>query len=230
MGIFNGSKYILIEPSSTSMKITIITSCTKAENLPKLFDSIDFQYVEKWIIIYDTSHVQDKGQSYTWKYKNDIRILEAECPFPGVLGYAQKNFGLKFVNKGLVYFLDDDTIMHPDFWKVLPSLNEDLIYVFDQESYLDIPELLNGTFSEMYEIIALQKRGVSSKIFKGNPIHPLTIHTGMFIVPYKYITTQFVPHIYISGGVFLKYLYEDNKSTSNISYIHHTLSYGKMIY
>jgi len=113
------------------MKITIITSCTKPENLPKLYESIDFEHVDKWIIVYDTS----QGKQYNWQYKKDTRILEAECPHEGFLGYAQKNFGLQFVNKGSVYFLDDTTIMHPNFWNIVPLLNEDTIYTWDEESY-----------------------------------------------------------------------------------------------
>ena len=205
------------------MKLTIITSCTRPENLPKLYESINFEYIDKWIIVYDTS----KGDTYTWSYKKDKCIIEAECPDKGVMGYAQKNFGLKFVKKGMVYFLDDDTIMHPDFWKVFPSLNEETIYIWNQESYLYVPENASGTFTEIDKNLALYKRTPNPNIVKGDIIHCAMVHIGMFLVPYKYINIHFIPHIYLSAGIFITSIYEEDPG--RLSYINHILSYGKFI-
>jgi hypothetical protein len=205
------------------MKITIITSCTRPENLPKLYESIQFEHVKKWIIVYDTS----KRQEYTWSYKKYSEIIEAECPHQGVLGYAQKNFGLKFVKGGMVYFLDDDTIMHPNFWKFIPMMNEDTVYLWDQESHLYIPESGFGTFTEIDANLAAQKRSENPSILKSDIIHCATIHLGMYIVPYKYINIDFISHVYLSAGIFITNIYEEDPS--KCSYIPYVLSYGKLI-
>ncbi len=36
-------------------KITIITPSYRIENLPKIAKTIDFNYVDEWIIVYDGS-------------------------------------------------------------------------------------------------------------------------------------------------------------------------------
>jgi hypothetical protein len=203
------------------MKITIITSCTKPENLPKLYESIDFEHVDKWIIVYDTS----QGKQYNWQYKKDTRILEAECPHEGFLGYAQKNLGLQFVNKGSVYFLDDTTIMHPNFWNIVPFLNEDTLYTWDEESYLDIADTDGGDVFRFCKELEFQNRMPIPKVRKGNDIHEYKIFIGMFLVPYKFISNiTFIPHIQFSTGIFIKSIYEDNKTQTK--YIPRILSYG----
>ena len=39
-----------------------------------------------------------------------------------VVGHAQRNTAIERISGGHVYFLDDDTIMHPDFWNELKKL------------------------------------------------------------------------------------------------------------
>jgi len=206
------------------MKITIITSCTKPENLPKLYESIDFEQVDRWIIIYDTSN----GQEYTWQYKKDKRILEAECPHKGVLGYAQKNFGLRFVNKGSIFFLDDDTIMHPHFWKVLPQMNENTTYLFDQDSYIDMSFLETSTLCDINEKLSIRKKSNTPTIIKGNHIHSLNLNSAMTLTPYNHLRDiRFITHLYYSGGIFVTEV--QNEYQSNSAYIPMVLSYaGKL--
>ena len=38
-----------------SNKITIITPCIRIQNLPMLYESIKFDKIHKWIIVYDTT-------------------------------------------------------------------------------------------------------------------------------------------------------------------------------
>jgi len=208
------------------MKITIITSCTMPENLPKLYESIQFEHVHKWIIIYDTS----EGKEYTWRYKKDNRILEAECSELTCLGYAQKNFALQFLSKasGSVYFLDDTTIMHPEFWRILPVLNEDTLYTWNEESNLDITDINTGNVLKFCIELQSQNRKNIPTIIKGNNINEYKIFIGMFLVPYKFISNiSFIPHIQFSAGIFIKSIYEDNKT--NTKYIPMTLSYGMFL-
>ena len=57
-----------------------------------------------------------------------------------VSGNAQRNFALDYLNKKkdknfFIYFLDDDNILHKNFYKVIQNLNinnSKLIYTFDQ--------------------------------------------------------------------------------------------------
>ena len=204
------------------MKLTIITSCSKPENLSKLFESIRFEHVEKWIIVYSKPN-------YIRKYKSYHNIVECECFDEGVLGFPQKNFGLKFVNSGSVYFLDDDTIMHPDLWNNINKISEDNIYLFDQESYLYFsPESTNLTL--FLKDLDLQVRSSSPKTVKAHPVNLIEMHVGMFIVPYKYIMNinmKFIPYLHYSAGYFILSFIKEYKE--KCVYFSNILSYGKAI-
>ena len=205
------------------MKLTIITSCSRPENLPALFASIQFEHIVKWIIIYDTTN----DQTYTWQYKSNPKILEAECPYPGVLGNAQKNFALKFVKEGSVYYLDDDTVMHPNFWSIFHMLEEDVVYIWDQLSYLYLSKEVYPIMSELEHDVSLQKRSDIPRYDKGLPIHEFYVYTGAFLVPYNCITTEFVPFLYYSSALFLKTIALEH--SSKIFYISEVVSFMKAL-
>ena len=177
------------------MKITIITPCCRPDRLPKVFESINFDYVDKWIIVYDTS----KDRTYTRIYTEHPKIIEAEFHDNGISGNDQRNFGLKYVTKGFVYFLDDDNIVHPEFWEVLPTLDENNMYSWDQENE-------NGHVNKCY------------------PPTVNAIDTAMFIIPYSLINdTRWMKQHIFSDGIFAASIYQKNKS--NYIYIPKTLCY-----
>jgi hypothetical protein len=107
--------------------LTIITPCCIQLNIQKVFNSIQFDKIEKWIIVYDTS----KGRKYNKLYENHPKIIEVECN-AGISGNPQRNYGMTLVDDGFIYFLDDDNIVHPDFWSILDSLDPQYFYSFDQ--------------------------------------------------------------------------------------------------
>lgn len=133
--------------------ITIITPCCRQENISKLFDSISFDKIHKWIIVYDTS----KDRNYKKMYEDHQQILEVECNDVGVVGHPQRNFGMQLVEDGFIYFLDDDNIIHPNFWSIIEVLKDDKFYTFDQ------------------------LRDNQNKILYGNNIQVGHIDTAMFI-------------------------------------------------
>jgi hypothetical protein len=164
------------------MKITIITPCCRPEHLPKIYESLNFEYIHKWIIVYDSS----KGREYERRYAEHKNIIEADYHHLGISGNDQRNFGLNFVSKGFVYFLDDDNIVHPDFWKVLPTLNEKYMYSWDQEK----PD--------------------GSLATGGIPVANGT-DTAMCIVPYSLMKgITWVPHLRCADGLFLSSIYEQS--------------------
>ena len=166
------------------MKITIITPCSRPENLPKLFDSIQFDLIDKWIIVYDDS----RNRTYTRIYTSHPKIVETEFHDNGISGNDQRNYGLNYVTGGSVYFLDDDNIVHPEFWKFLPTLHEEYMYSWDQIN---------------------KDQGV-------NRCYPPTVNgidTAMFLIPYNLIgNTRWLKQHIFSDGIFVASIYEKNKS------------------
>lgn len=134
--------------------LTIITPSCRPQFLLKLKESIQFDKIDKWIIVYDTS----RNRSYT-KLFNDPKVEEVFCDVVGQAGHPQRNFGVNMVTDGHIYFLDDDNIIHPDFWNL--KFEPDYFYTFDQ---------------------LRDKRG---SILTGNNIALSRIDTAMFVVPKK---------------------------------------------
>ena len=110
------------------MKLTIITPCCRPENLIKLKDSIEFNLIDKWIIVYDTS----KNRTYTMQFQDHSKILELECNTLGAAGHPQRNYGISHVEDGYIYMLDDDNIVHPDFWKLCVTFEMPYFYTFNR--------------------------------------------------------------------------------------------------
>lgn len=101
-------------------KLTIITACTRPENLVTIRKSIEpglaiFDLV--WMIVYDESKMV-KGKDAT-----DAPFIQSFWfgDTSSVCGNGQRNFALQQIKDGWVWVLDDDNIVHPNFF---PLLNE----------------------------------------------------------------------------------------------------------
>jgi len=139
--------------------LSIITPCYRQELIPFIYDCIMFDKIHKWIIVYDTSN----NRTYEKIYKEHPKILEVECSDPGTWGNAQRNYGMSLVEDGFIYFLDDDNIIHPNFWNIIEILHNDYFFTFDQ------------------------MRDYHNKIFYGNRIEVKFIDTAMFIIHKQHI-------------------------------------------
>lgn len=127
-------------------KITIITPCTRPGNLMRIKESIPFEHVDKWIIVYDAPNAH---------LFEDERIQEYSCQGHSIAGNIQRNYALDRIGDTYVYFLDDDTIMHPDMGEFLKTVEPNHIYTFDQErnaKEFPFTERLKGDTIEMFRI------------------------------------------------------------------------------
>ena len=111
-------------------KITIITPSYRIDNIYKIKESINFEYVHEWIIVYDGSKIITNP--YLFKEDNKIKEYIYKCT--GVSGNGQRNFALsKITNENtLLYYLDDDNIIHPNLYNLLNNINNNTIYSFNQ--------------------------------------------------------------------------------------------------
>jgi hypothetical protein len=164
--------------------ITIITPSYRQHNIPRLFDSINFDKINKWIIVYDTT----KNRTYQKQYADHPKILEVECADAGIAGNAQRNYGMSLVDDGFIYFLDDDNIIHPAFWGIVDVLDPNYFYTFDQS------------------------RNKNGGILYGNNIAVYHIDTAMFIVHKKHVKdTDWKNDIYAADGIFICDISKNNK-------------------
>lgn len=167
---------------------TIITPCCRPENLETMLPSIDFDKVDKWIIVYDTS----KERTYEHMKTDNEKIVQVDCSDEGSTGNCQRNFAIDMVEDGFIYFLDDDNIMHPDFFKeIYPELSDEHnVYTFNcNRDWWSDPECIaSGNFP--------------------NPDH---IDTSQFVVHKKIVKdTRWVVHAYNADGIFINHVITNN--------------------
>ncbi len=105
--------------------INIITPCSRPQNLHTISKSINIpkdQY--RWIVVFDMEIC-------------DTDLIPTNCIFlyhkdpNSISGNAQRNMGIELIEDGYVYFLDDDTILHPALWDNIKDATEDMI-LFNQ--------------------------------------------------------------------------------------------------
>ena len=99
-------------------KLTIITACIHPENLPYLAVTIapgrDL-FDLTWRVVFDGARCQPVD------FPGAI-VTVASHP-RSIVGNHQKNDALDHTQDGWVYFLDDDNLVHPDFFRGHPAGN-----------------------------------------------------------------------------------------------------------
>ncbi len=162
--------------------LTLITPCARPQNLEILRRSIDMDLIQQWIIVHDTA-----GQ--VQPVFDHPKILEIGHPTPpgGCAGHAQRNAGMKHVKYGLIYFLDDDNIIHPTFWDLVPTFEMGHFYTFDQQRWDGFVATLGGTF-------------------KGDTPRLRKIDTAQYVVDIR-MTRPFEETSYVADGLFIEDIY-----------------------
>ena len=176
--------------------LSIITACSRRDNLQAIYDSMDFRIIHMWYVIYDTS----KGRSYTHQFKGHAKIKEIDYDKEGVCGHPQINHAIDLIEGGFVYIVDDDNIIHPEFWTTYSDLDPDYIYTWDQN------------------------RVREKRIATGGKIQKFLIDTSQFIVPRKYIgDIRWDNHRRIADFTFINTIHE--KYSNKFKYINKILCY-----
>ena len=101
--------------------INIVTPCSRPENLKAIAESINIPSGNyRWIVVHDADEFPDMEttkQAEQHLYREEGSIA----------GHAQRNFANRLISDGYVLQLDDDTILHPDFWGSVKNSEEDLV-------------------------------------------------------------------------------------------------------
>jgi hypothetical protein len=183
--------------------ISIITACSRPQNLKRIYESIDFTMVSMWYIIYDTSNCR----TYDFQFSldpNQEKIIELFCNKNGFAGHPQINLALDLIKDTFVYVMDDDNIFHKDFWTTLPNLDPEFVYTWDQN------------------------RIQEGRILKGDTIERNNIDTSQFIVPRELIgSTRWAVHKSAGDFRFISQIYK--KHNDKFKYIPKVLCYHNFI-
>jgi glycosyltransferase involved in cell wall biosynthesis len=164
--------------------ITIITPTYRINNLIKLKDSINFDFVHEWIIVYDGSKIDNIPDVF--KNDKNIKIKEYIHTSEGISGNPQRNYALtKVTNEDtLLYYLDDDNLIHPDLYILLETADTKKMYTFDQYNRL-----------------------------KGNNVSVYHIDTAMCLIPYALCKDiRWIKEKYEADGFYIQECYDKTKA------------------
>lgn len=181
----NDKLFILVKDEYINTnKLTIITPSYRINNLLEIKKSIDFKYVDEWIIVYDGNKIINNPNLF--KNQENNKIKEYVYKGEGISGNPQRNYALdKITNSNtLLYYLDDDNIIHPNLYRLLNIIDNNKIYTFNQYNRI-----------------------------KGNNINVGSIDTAMIIIPFNICKNiRWIPHIYASDGYYITECYNTNKN------------------
>lgn len=161
------------KPIFQNNKITIITPSYRLKNLVNLKQSILFDFVDEWIIVYDGTKIKQNPNLFQEKEKIKEFVYEGE----GISGNPQRNFALTKVSNPntLLYFLDDDNIIHPNLYRLLTFADNTKFYTFNQVNRL-----------------------------KGNVVKVTKIDTAMALIPFQRCNEiRWRPNLYEADGYYL---------------------------
>ena len=171
-------------------KVTIITPCIRPENLDIILKTIDFSIIQEWIIVYDGKNIKENPRKFE-EYPQIREVVHYDSD--SISGNSQRNYGISILyDNTSVYFLDDDNIVHPELYSLLPFIEKGKIYTFNQRR----PE---NVFPYM-------------PVLKGNYISRYHIDTAMFIVDSAIIKNkgvQWKKNTYNADGIFIEDCYRE---------------------
>lgn len=116
------------------MSFSIVTACSRPLNLPAILDSIvpGAPKDALWVVMHDLSHGQP--ESGTGVQSDSIKVLHSGYRSGRVgWGHRARNEWLNLNVLGWTYFLDDDNLLHPDFWACVKECESRKMFVFSQE-------------------------------------------------------------------------------------------------
>lgn len=179
-------------------KLTIITPSYRTRNLIEIKKSIDFDYVDEWIIVYDGSKITDNPNLF--ENQENHKIKEYVYGGEGISGNPQRNYALTQIanpdmTTTLLYYLDDDNVVHPDLYRLLNIIDGNKMYTFNQHNRI-----------------------------KGDNIKVGGIDTAMMIIPYNLCRDQkWIADKYDADGYYITGCY--NRNNRNHVYVNNTLCY-----
>jgi SAM-dependent methyltransferase len=135
----SGGVYVL----APAVKLVIITPCSRPSNLPLIRQLLlpHRSVIAAWIVVHDADAVPE-GARATASLLTEFHLAQR---VPGsAVGNGQRNRALQLVSEmagergafrnGMLYFLDDDNVVHPDLFHFvagLPCSGASAMYSFD---------------------------------------------------------------------------------------------------
>jgi len=173
-------------------EISIITPVIRPDNLPAVWNSITTDDFE-WLIICDTDDLNSFLTESNYIRDPRVKYIQhSSAGFSlGISGNPQRNKGLDKAKGKFVYFLDDDNIVHPDYFKtILPIIQTNTVGVV---------------------VAQIFPSGVPRLIAAPDSVQPCHSDTAQFIIPREFIgELRWEPHNYCADGAFFPAIFKEH--------------------
>lgn len=171
--------------------ITIITPCSRPENLEAVAKSINFDC--KWVIVFDCSF-----DEYIKIVLNDTPLLRKPWINTlyvkgGVSGNAQRNLAIDSIHDGFIYCLDDDNLMHPEFYEATKGIlanNPDAKCIFYSQD--------------------VQWRHIGVRAVNPSSVRVNGIDQAQFLISRELIGKERYQQKYEADGLFIQKIFKEN--------------------
>jgi glycosyltransferase involved in cell wall biosynthesis len=180
-------------------KFNIVTRCTRPQFLKTVKESIfkTIKFDIKWWVVFDTRVIKDIDAEFLSELQS---IGGTPLFFEGVEGdfaHTLLSKTIDLIEDGFIYFLDDDNILHEDFWdemsKAIKENPDKRGFIFHQK--------IGG------------KDFTGQDIREGKPENTKVRHIDMaqFVLSRDLIgEVRFVPNDYIADGYFIEKIYRQS--------------------
>jgi glycosyltransferase involved in cell wall biosynthesis len=182
------------------MEINIITRCTRIDNLYKVKESIfnNQNFIINWYVIFDTSVIKEiDGDVLSMLYQNNcnIRFVNGQS---GDFGHQLINMCIDDIKSGFVYVLDDDNIIHENFY--------DTLY----EYITNNPDKKGFIFNQ--KVGGVDFSGLDIRIASPENTKVQSIDMSQFILSRDLIGENRLGVMnYMADGIFIENLFNENK-------------------
>ncbi len=194
------------------IKINIITRCTRPSNLRKIKNSIfrTKEFEIAWWVGFDTSILKDIDADILSEIQDSNTHILFINGIDGDFGHSIINTIIDKISDGFIYILDDDNILHEDFYEKI-------------KSSIDLnPEKIGFIFSQRVD----GKDWSGLQIRLASPENTKVQHIDMsqFLISRDLISDSRLESMnYKADGVFIEKLFNDNKD--KFLFIQDILSY-----
>lgn len=180
------------------MIINILTRCTRPQNLLQISKTIFTDLFEiNWYILFDTNKIKDIDISLLMELTKLGAKIKYSKSEPNSFGYNIINEILDEITDGWVYILDDDNIIHPDFYNILDEFIDANTYgvlVFNQK--------VDG---KDFTKLDIREANPENMKIGGVDIAQVLIHIG------DYGDTRRFNNAYTADGELIEKLFEEKK-------------------
>lgn len=181
------------------IKLTILTRCSRLGNLKKVKDSIftTQKFDITWRVMFDTTVLKDVDAELLASIQEKNGITYFINSIPGDYGHQMLNRAISDTKDGFLYILDDDNIIHEDFYD---SLYDAITNNLDKRGFVFHQKIAGKDFT-----------GLDIRIAIPESMRVSGVDSAQYVLRRDLVgDIRLVPMNYIADSIFAEEVYKNN--------------------